>query len=145
MSRIIKERRQRVELLLRELRYEIIEHEESEDSCSASFQKDSEFIVTYFIDRQSKFVEFSFIFSFSVDFQDYVRNRLEEMLQCCYEFGTYIGLASHEGEIIFSIFSKIYFSGLNYHTLKHTLKDHRDAALGLTQLLDISNKKKKKD
>ena len=134
---ILEERRQRVEVLLKELQYEIVDREDMKDSCSATIQDSPEFIATYYIDQHNNFVEFSFVFSFSPDFQDYLRDRMEEMLQICYEFGIYINIINNREEIIFSIFSKIYYSGLNYHTLKHTLNDLKDATQNLKQLLDI--------
>ena len=133
----LRERKQRIEILLKELQYEIVDSEELDESFSVTFQDSSEFTAACFIDQQSKFAEFSFAFSFVPDFQDYLRDRMEEMLQICYESGIYINIVNSKDEIIFSVFSKIYYSGLNYHTMKYTLRDFKDTVVNLTQLLDI--------
>ena len=136
-NHILKERKQRVDLLLRELEYEILDTEDSSDSCSATFQDSEECIMGYFIDQESKFAECSFIFCFSADFQDYIRDRMEELLQICCEFGVYFNVVHSESEILFSIFTKTYYAGLNYHALKYSLSDLKKAARALTKLLDV--------
>ena len=137
MNTILEERKQRIELFLKELRYELVDGEDLDESYSATFQDASEIMLSYFIDQQSNFMELSFVFSFSPDFQDYLRDRMEELLQICYEFGVYTNMINGRDEIIISVFSKIYYSGLNYYIMKDTLKDFKDAIYNLTQLLDI--------
>ncbi len=134
---ILKERKQRVDLLLRELEYEILDTEDSNDSYSATFQDSEECVMGYYVEKENKFVEFSFIFCFSADFQDYIRDRMEELLQICCEFGVYFNLVHSTSEILFSIFTKTYYAGLNYHALKYSLSDLKKAARTLTKLLDV--------
>lgn len=134
---ILEERKRRVEVLLRELNYEIIDAEPLEDAYSASIQDEAGFMSAYFIDKESKFLEFSFVFSFSPEFQDFIRDRLDEMLQICYEFASYVNIINSNDEISFSLFTKIYYAGLNYYSLKETLRDFKSAVKNLTELLDI--------
>ncbi len=134
---VLQERKRRIEILLKELGYELSDAEELEEAFSASFQDEEGFIAAYFIDRNSKFLEFSFVYSFAPDFQDYIRDRMDEMLQICYEFGSYVSIVNSRVEIAFSVFSKIYFAGLNYFALKETLRDFRQVIKNLTELLDI--------
>jgi len=42
-------------------------------------------------------------------------------------------------EITFSIFAKLYFSGLNYYSLRDTVNDFRECTDALKELLDIQN------
>jgi hypothetical protein len=142
---LIEERKRRVEVLLKELNYEIIEAEELDDAYSASIQDDQGFMAAYYIDRESKFLEFSFVFSFSPEFHDFIRDRLDEMLQICYEFASYVNIINSKDEIAFSVFTKIYYAGLNYYALKETLKDFKAAVRNLTDLLDIRQDMQKGD
>jgi len=48
-------------------------------------------------------------------------------------------------EISFSIFSKIYYAGLNYYSLKETLKDFRSAVLEIKELTEIKSEYRKGD
>ncbi len=134
---IVDERKRRVEIILKELNFEIMDAEELEEAYSASIQDDQGFMAAYYIDRESKFLELSFVFSFSPEFQDFIRDRLDEMLQICYEFGTYVNIINSKDEIAFSLFSKIYYAGLNYYALKETLRDFKAAVKNLSELLDI--------
>ena len=58
------------------------------------------------------------------------------MLKICYEFGCYLNLQKND-EIMFSVFSKIYFAGLNYYSLKETLKDFNGCIESLRELIEI--------
>lgn len=134
---LIQERKRRVAVLLKELNYEVIDEEDIEDAYSASIQDDQGFMAAYYIDRESKFLEFSFVFSFTPQFQDFIRDRLDEMLQICYEFAAYVNIINNREEIAFSVYTKIYYAGLNYYALKETLRDFKGAVKNLTELLDL--------
>ncbi|AHC15042.1 hypothetical protein [Salinispira pacifica] len=134
---VLEERKRRVEILLKELHYDIVDGEELEQAYSATIQAEDGFMAAYFIDPQSKFLEFSFVFSFPPDFHDFIRDRMDEMLQICYEFGSYVNIINNREEIAFSVFSKIYYAGLNYYALKETLRDFKGVVKNLTELLDI--------
>lgn len=68
---------------------------------------------------------------------DFIKDRLEEMLKVCYEYGSYISIQTSTKEITFSLFSKLYYSGLNYSSLKDALKDFKECMESVTDLMDI--------
>jgi hypothetical protein len=45
------------------------------------------------------------------------------MMNICYEYGSYFNIMRNENEINFSIFSKLYFSGVNVESMNDTLDD----------------------
>lgn len=136
-SKLMKERIRRTEVLFRELGYDVLDGELLEDSYSAGFESDDGFQGGLFIDRESKFLELAFTFSFSPHFVDFIRSRLEDIVHICYEFGCYFNLETADGEISFSIFSKIYYAGLNYFSLKETVRDFRETIDTLEELFQI--------
>ncbi len=70
---------------------------------------------------------------------DFLKQRLEEMLKLCYEYGCYIILAEAENELSFSVFTKLYYTGLNYYSLKQSMEDFKECVDALTSLLKISS------
>lgn len=137
-SKLMKERIHRVKVLFTELGYEVYEGEASEDSFTAVFEHENGFQGGFFIDSESKFLEIAFTFSFSTRLGSFVQKNLEEMLAICYEYGCYMNLQKLEGEISFSVFSKIYYAGLNYYSLKETLRDFRECVESLTEVCEIT-------
>ena len=138
-SKLMKERVRRVNVLLRELGFEMLEGEFLEDTYSAGFESTDGFQGGIFIDRDSKFLELAYTFTFSLNLADYLQTHLEEALQVCYEYGCYVGLQTTAKEISFSIFSKIYYAGMNYYSLKETVRDYRDAVETLTEILELKS------
>jgi hypothetical protein len=136
-SKLMKERIRRTSVLFKELGYELVDSEVMEDTYTAGFEGDDGFQGGVFIDRDSKFLELAFTFTFSPAFVEFVREKLEEMLQICYEYGCYVSVETTEDDIALSVFSKIYYAGLNYFSLKETLKDFREAVSTLEELFDI--------
>ncbi len=136
-SKLMKERIRRVRVLFKELGYDIFEGEKHEESYSAGIDDNREFQCGYFIDNDSKFLELVFTFSFSIKLGPYVRGNLEEMIKICYEYGCYINLFTSEEEITFSVFSKLYYAGLNYYSLRDTLNDFKACVEDLKILLNI--------
>ena len=136
-SKLMRERIRRTTILLKELGYEVEEGEFMDDSYSAGFENDSGFQGGVFIDRDSKFLEFAFTFSFAPEMGEFLRERIEDIMQVCYEFGCYSNLQAGRSEISFSIFSKIYYAGLSYFSLKETLRDFREAIEAIKTLLEI--------
>ncbi|TVR67788.1 MAG: hypothetical protein EA427_12580 [Spirochaetaceae bacterium] len=124
-------------MLVRELGYELHEGELAGDSFNSGFAMPDGFEAGLFIDGESKFLEISFTFTFSGGMADFVRERIEEIMHVLYEFGCYFTLHVDDDEITFSIFSKIYFAGLNYFALKETIRDLRDAVEANQEILDI--------
>jgi hypothetical protein len=66
-----------------------------------------------------------------------MKGKLEEMLKICYEFGCYVSLQQTATEISYSVFTKIYYSGLNYYSLRDSLRDFRECVAALMDLLEI--------
>lgn len=138
-SRLMKERVRRVGVLLRELGYELLGGEFLEETYSAGLESPDGFQAGIFIDRDSKFLEFAYTFVFSSNLADFLQSRLEEMFQICYEYGCHTNLQSSPTEISFALFSKIYYAGLNYYALKETVRDFREAAESVADLLELRN------
>ena len=72
------------------------------------------------IERGSRFLELAYSLTFPPSFSQLMKGKLEEMLKTCYEFGCYVSLQQTASELSFSVFSKIYYSGLNYYSLRDT-------------------------
>lgn len=136
-NRLMQERIRRVSILVRELGYELHEGELSGDSFNTAFTTPDGFEAGLFIDGESKFLELSFTFTFTGTMADFVRERIEEIMHTLYEFGCYFTLQVDDEEITYSVFSKIYFAGLNYFALKETIRDFRDAVEANQEILDI--------
>ena len=116
-SKLMKERIRRTAILFKELGYEILDGELLEDTYTAGFESEDGFQGGVFIDRESKF--------------------LELMLRICYEYGCYVSIEPSPAEVSFSLFSKVYYAGLNYFSLKETVRDFREAVDALHELLDV--------
>ncbi len=140
-SRLMEERIRRVRILFRELGYRLLDADRAEDSYSAGFENEEGLQGGFFIDRSSRFLELAYTFSFDPSMGEFLRDRLVEMLKVCYEYGCYCNLQNNKGEYSFSIFTKIYYTGLNYQSLKDTLRDFREGVEAMTEILDISGKR----
>jgi hypothetical protein len=136
-SKVMEERIRRVRVLFRELGYKVHETERSEETYSAGFEGADGIQGGFFIDRASRFLEIAYTFSFSPTMAEYVRARLEEMLKISYEYGCYINIQTTKEEIAFSVFSKIYYSGLNYYSVRDSLREFALCVRSLTELLEI--------
>jgi len=137
-SKVMEERIRRVRVLFRELGYRIRESERSSDTYSAGFEDDEGMQGGFFIDRASRFLELAYTFSFSPTMSEYLKTRLEEMLKISYEYGCYINIQTSREEIAFSVFTKIYYSGLNYYCLRDSLREFRFCVQALTDILELS-------
>ena len=137
-SKLMKERIRRVRVLLKELGYEVYETEKDEETYTATFEDSEGFQGGFFIDRENKFLEIAFTFAFSDKLGSYIKTKLEEMLKICYEFGCYMNINKESDEITFSVFSKIYFAGLNYFALRETLRDFTGCVLSIKDALEIT-------
>ena len=127
-------------MLFKELGYQLSDSERTEEGFSAAIGRNGDVEGGFFIDRQSRFLEIAYTFSFSNELGRYVRDRLDEMLKICYDFGCYFSLQHGEEEISFSLFSKIYYTGLSYYSLRDTLRDFRECVAETTDLLSIHGK-----
>ena len=136
-SKLMKERIRRVRILFRELGYEIVEGDRNEESFSAAYENDEGFLGGFFIDADNKFLEIAFTFSFSNELGTFIQQRLDEMLRVCYEFGCYLNVQNARGEIEFSVYSKVYYAGLNYYALKETLRDFQACVESIKEVIDL--------
>ncbi len=136
-SKLMKERIRRVRVLFKELGYELFEGERQEDTYTASFEIGDSFQGGFYIDSDNKFLEVAYTFSFSPKMGPMIQKNLPEMLKVCYEYGCYINVQTESEEIAFSVFSKIYFAGLNYYSLRETLKDYQECVESLRELIEI--------
>ena len=136
-SKLMKERIRRARVLFKELGYELLDGEKSEDTFSAAFENQEGFQGGFYIDSDNKFLEIAFTFSFSQELSTFVRTRLEEMLKVCYEFGCYMNLQKADSEIEFSVYSKLYYAGLSYFALRETLRDFDGCVAAIKEIVDI--------
>ncbi len=141
-SKVMEERIRRVIILFKELGYKILETERTNETFSAGFENKEGLQGGFFIDRSSKFLEVAYTFSFSPSMADFVKSRLEEMLKVCYEYGSYVNIQTSRKEIAFSVFAKIYYSGLNYSSLKDTVREFRQCVEAITDLMQIFKEEK---
>jgi hypothetical protein len=144
-SKLMQERVKRVKILFKELGLRILDSEYDTASFAAGFENDEGLQGGVLIDRKSKFLEISFTFFFSHSMVNFVRQRLEDMLKVCYEYGCYLNLDKAKNEICFSVFTKLYFSGLNYYSLKQSLIDFKACVGALTNVLEINKELKNED
>ena len=136
-SKLMRERIRRSRVLFKELGYSLLEGESSEDTFSAAFESQAGFQGGFYIDSDNKFLEIAFTFSFSNELGSFVRDRLEEMLKVCYEFGCYLNVQTAGTEIEFSVYSKLYYAGLNYFSLRETLRDFEGCVDAIKEIVDI--------
>lgn len=137
-SRVMKERIKRVRVLFHELGYRCEGREEEDKVYAGTFKSEDGFEGGYLIDRECRFLELAFSFQFGEDIHALVREKLEEMLAVCYDYGCYISLDKPDAEMAFSIYSKIYYSGLTYQTLRDTLYDFMDCVDTLAETLGLA-------
>ena len=141
----MKERIHRTQVLFKELGYELVNSEESEGAFTSSFQNEEGYQGSFFIDEDSKFLEIVYTFTFSRTLQEYLRSRIEDIFRSCYEYGCYMNIQFTKHEISLSIFTKIYYAGLNYYSLKETLRDFKSAVMEVRELTEIKSEHRKGD
>jgi hypothetical protein len=137
-SQLMEERIRRVTVLFSELSFRVIEDERSHNAYSATFEDNEGFQAGILIERGSKFLELAYAFTFPTTYSQYMRGKLEEMLKLAYEFGCYVSLQQSACEITFSVFTKLYYSGLNYYSLRDTMRDFRECVWSLMDLLELN-------
>ena len=136
-SQLLEERIRRVTVLFSELSFKVVEDERSHNAYTATFEDGEGFQAGVLIERGSRFLELAYSFTFPPTHAPYVREKLEEMLKICYEFGCYLSLHQTASEIAFSAYSKVYYSGLTFYSLKDTMRDFRDCVAALADLLEV--------
>lgn len=135
----MKETIEKVEIILSELGYNIFDREESEDMYHADFGRGDETIGTYFLETDNNFLEIANSYSFDLDEESFLKEHLESMMSICYEYGSYFNIIKSEDEINFSVFSKIYLSGLNLESAQETLEDFIACNQDLMSLFDLED------
>ncbi len=135
----LSERIRRTKILFKELGCKIVGGKNTGDVYTAGFDNKAGIHGGFYIDKESKFLEIVYTFSFSLSMHEFIKERLEKMLSICYEYGCYINIQNDNTEILFSVFTKLYFSGLNYYSLKDSLKDFTQCVSILTEIIDIEN------
>jgi hypothetical protein len=144
-SKIMRERIRRARILFTELGYEILDPEERDGAYTAGLQHETGFQANFYIDQESKFLEIAFSFTFSHSLGGFLRSKMEEILRLCYEYGSYFNLQPSKKETTLTIFTKIYYMGLNYYALKETMKDFQETIGSLRELVEIKSENKKGD
>lgn len=119
----MKEMIDRVETICSELGYDIIDREESDEIYQASFVKSDEIGGSILIEKDSNFLEIASSYSFDVGEESLLKEHIESIINICYEYGNYFSITKGDEDITLSIFSKIYFSGLNVESLQDTFED----------------------
>jgi hypothetical protein len=119
----MKEIIERVETMFSEIGYDIFDRENSEEMYQASYGKNGNFNGSFFIENGGNFLELAYTYTFDINEENFLREQLESMMDICYEYGTYFNILKSEDEIHFSVFGKLYFSGLNIESLGDTLDD----------------------
>jgi hypothetical protein len=123
MKAQMEESVERVEAIFGELGYNIFEREISEEMYQASFGKDTEATGSIFLENACSFIEIAYTYVFEREEENFLKEHLESMMNICYEYGIYFNIMREEDEISFSIFSKLYLSGLNVESLQDTIED----------------------
>lgn len=137
-SQLMEERIRRITVLFSELSFRVVEDERSHNAYSATFEDEEGFQTGILIERGSRFVELAYAFTFPPAHSQYLKGKLEEMLKISYEYGCYISVQQSATEITFTVFDKLYYSGLNYYALRDTMRDFRECVWGIMDLLDLN-------
>ncbi len=129
---------ERIEAFLGELGYSAFEKEVTEEMYQASFGKDGDITGSVFIEQDCNFLELAYTYMFDRNEETFLRDHLETMMNICYEYGIYFNVAREEDEISFSIFSKLYFSGLTVESLHDTIEDFVACNGELVSIFNVS-------
>lgn len=137
MKNKLEERIQRVRILFKELGYSTLNEEQHDDMFTCEIQSDTIFLGGIYIDRKSRFLEIAYTYSFSLKTLSFLKSRIEDILRICYEFGSYCNFIEIDDELLFSIYTKVYYTGINYYSLRDTLKDFRKCIGNISRILDL--------
>ncbi|NCN04347.1 MAG: hypothetical protein GW949_01825 [Spirochaetales bacterium] len=137
-SKLMRERIRRVEILVKELGYDVEPEEIAEDGYGASIFSQDDYLFGLTVDSQSKYLEIGYTFGFSRSLQERIRRSIEEVMGITYEYGCYFTLGMDDEEIVLSVFSKLYFAGLNYYAFKETVRDLRSCITMIAELFDFA-------
>jgi len=136
-SKVMKERIRRVQVLLQELGYELFDEERLDESFSSAFLSTEGVQGMFFIEQENRFLEVAYNLTFSPQLAFFLQQRMGEIVETCFEYGCYLNTYSDENAVSLSIFSKVYFSGLNYSSLRDTLEDFTQCAMEVKETLSL--------
>jgi len=140
-SKLMKERIRRTSVLFKELGYDLYDEERIEESYSCGFyHAGTDKQGVFFIEKESKFLEIAYNFTFSPQFAPFVRNKMGDILESAFEYGCYLNVFSDENAVSFSVFSKLYFSGMNYASLRDTLQDFHTCVESIKELVTLQHR-----
>jgi hypothetical protein len=137
MESVMQQFIERTETIFSELGFDVFEREQTEDMYQASFGQNGKYDGSFFIEKESNFIELAYTYTFNNDEEKLLRDHLESMLDICYEYGCYFNILKAEEEIHFSVFSKIYYSGFNLESLSDTLDDFTACVQELSIMFDL--------
>jgi hypothetical protein len=136
-SHSLKERTKRVVLLFKELNFSIHSEQKLHDAYMCEFENTKGLQGSVYIDQESRFFEIGFTFSFSMMMSEFLKSRLDDILRACYEYGCYININKKDKELAFSVFTKLYFTGLNYYSLKFSLIDYSRCVKEIMKIVEL--------
>jgi hypothetical protein len=136
-QKILEERIQRVKVLLKELGYTLVDEDHTDEVFTCELKKNNGFLGGLYIDTSNRFLEIAYSFSFSYTLLTYLKSRIENMLAICYNYGCYFNITKDTENFFFSVYTKIYYSGLSYHSLRDTLREFFMCIQDVTRLLDF--------
>jgi len=128
----------RVQVLLKELGLEISQPEKSGGTWSCRIRDNQGFHALAAIDIDQLFLELGVSFRFSNREMDLLRNKIDLLMGICYRFGCYHTITINDQEILISLFSKLYFSGLQYYALEETCADLKSALVEVQHLFGLA-------
>ena len=136
-SRLMRERIRRVTLLFKELGYQIEDEDQENDTYAAGFSGSNTSGGIIYIDRECRFLEIGYSFAFGEPLTRFIQAQIISIQDICYEFGCYFVVRNEDGEILLTIHSKLYYAGMNYFSLKETLRDLSSAVLAIEEQLAV--------
>jgi hypothetical protein len=136
-SNALRVRIKRVVLLFKELDFTLYDEQDLGDAYICEFENAKGMQGSIYIDEESRFFEAGFTFSFSEMMVEFIKKRLDDILRACYEYGCYININKNEKEFSFSVFTKLYFTGLNYYSLKHSLADYHGCVKEIMKIVEL--------
>lgn len=126
----------RAQLLLRQAGMRFDEAAAAGDSWLLPISGPEGFRGSAAIEGDQAFLELGCVFRFDAREAEFLRARMEDFMRVCYQYGCYHTIGNENGSILISVFSKLYFSGLEYYALRDTLADLQLAAQDLRRLFD---------
>lgn len=136
-SKVMKERIRRTTVLFQELGCELFDEEKLDESYSAAFMTGSGLHGFFYIEHENRFLEIAYNFAFSPQLSGFLQQKIGDVLEACFEYGCYMNTYFDEHAVGISLFSKIYFSGLNYASLKETLVDFSKCTEAIRDLVSL--------